>query len=100
VLNILPHVAAVRHLRDHTVWLRFADGLEGEADVRGGLVGPLFEPLHDPAYFARATVEHGALVWPNGADWAPESLRALVLEAAGVVTAWAQRHRTCPVRAA
>ena len=83
MLNPLPLVVAVRHLRDHTLWLRFADGLEGEADLRSGLVGPLFEPLQSPEFFARATVQHGTLVWPNGADWAPESLRAAVLEAKG-----------------
>jgi hypothetical protein len=83
VLNPLPRVLAVRHVSDHLLWLRFADGLEGQVDLRHGFVGPMFEPLHDPAYFGRAMVEHGAVVWPNGADWAPESLRALVLEAKG-----------------
>lgn len=82
-------------MSDHVLWLRFADGLEGEADLRPGFVGPLFEPLHDPAYFARATVEHGAVVWPNGADWAAESLRSLVLESKG---AGMRPHDDVPLR--
>jgi hypothetical protein len=35
---------------------------------------PVVEPLRDPACFARFTVDD-TLVWPNGADFAPEFLR-------------------------
>jgi hypothetical protein len=83
VLNPLPRVAAVRHVRDHVLWLRFADGVEGELDLRHGLNGPIFEPLHDSRFFARVSLEHGTVTWPNGADWAPESLHELVLAANG-----------------
>jgi len=34
----------------------------------------VFEPLRDPAYFARFFLEGGTIAWPNGADIAPESL--------------------------
>ena len=37
------------------------------------LDGEVFEPLRDPDYFARFTVDE-TLVWPNGADFAPEFL--------------------------
>jgi hypothetical protein len=38
----------------------------------------VFEPLRDPAYFARVEVdpEGGTIGWPNGADMAPEPLYA------------------------
>jgi hypothetical protein len=78
VLNPLLRVTAVRHLRDHVLWLQFTDGLAGEADLAAGLRGRLLEPLRDPGLFARASLEHGTVVWPNGADWASESLHALV----------------------
>ena len=67
-------VVAARPLGGHRVWLRFDDGAEGEIDLAGELDGPVFEPLRDPAYFARFTVDD-TLVWPNGADFAPELLR-------------------------
>ncbi|HLQ01326.1 MAG TPA: hypothetical protein VK143_03400 [Burkholderiales bacterium] len=42
------------------------------------LHGPVFEPLKNIDYFRRFTVhtELHTLVWPNGADFAPEFLRA------------------------
>jgi hypothetical protein len=84
VRHLLPRVAAVRHVRGHVLWLRFSDGVEGEIDLADGLDGELFAPLRDPAIFARATLEHGTVVWPNGADWAPETLYRRVLAAKGV----------------
>jgi len=43
------------------------------------LAGPIFEPLRDPDYFALATVDpvRGTVIWPNGADFAPEALHGL-----------------------
>lgn len=70
----IPHVIEARPLGGHRVWLRFDDGAEGELDLAGELDGPVFAPLRDPAYFARFTVDD-TLVWPNGADFAPEFLR-------------------------
>ena len=60
----------------YTVWLRFRDGTTGEIDLRPELSGPIFEPLHDPAVFRQFTIhpEFQTLVWPNGADFAPEFL--------------------------
>jgi hypothetical protein len=61
-----------------TVWVRFRDGSAGEVDLSPVLWGPVFEPLKDPAYFRTFTVqpEFLTLVWPNGADIAPEYLHA------------------------
>jgi hypothetical protein len=70
------HVLEARHVAGHTVWLRFRDGTEGEGDLTAALRGPVFEPLHDVACFRRFSVhaEFHTLVWPNGADLAPEFL--------------------------
>jgi hypothetical protein len=68
-------VVEARHVRDYVLWLRFADGSEGEADLACELWGPVFEPLKDPALFrAFRVAEYGTIEWPNGADLAPEFL--------------------------
>lgn len=61
----------------HRVWLRFDDGLSGETDLAAELDGEVFEPLRDPGTFARFVVDE-TLLWPNGADLAPEFLHARV----------------------
>ncbi len=78
------HVIDARHVSDFVVWLRFRDGTEGQVDLASELVGPVFELLHDPSEFARFSVhpEFHTLVWPNGADIAPELLHQRVRAAA------------------
>ncbi len=67
---------------DHLLRVEFSDGTDTVVDVRPLLDGPVFEPLLDPAYFARVTLDPvcGTVVWPNGADLAPEALHALRFE--------------------
>lgn len=81
---MLPHVIEARYVAGYTVWLRFSDGAEGEVDLSSELHGPIFEPLKDIALFRRFVVhpELKTLVWPNGADLAPEFLRAAIKVAA------------------
>jgi Protein of unknown function (DUF2442) len=71
-------------LPDFRLWLRFNDGVEGIADLSSELTGPVFDPLRDPDRFATARLdpELQTVAWPNGADLAPEFLRALVLGSA------------------
>jgi Protein of unknown function (DUF2442) len=47
------------------------------------LDGVIFEPLRDPADFGSVTLDSicGTVVWPNGADFAPEALHDLDAEA-------------------
>ncbi len=68
-----PRVVKAKHRGDFRVLLSFSDGLEAEVDLRDELWGEIFQPLRDPAYFARFEVDD-TLVWPNGADFAPEFL--------------------------
>ncbi|MGH8849805.1 MAG: DUF2442 domain-containing protein [Casimicrobiaceae bacterium] len=81
---MLPHIIEVRYVTGYTVWLRFSDGAEGEVDVTNELYGPIFEPLRDVEVFRQVTVhpELKTLVWPNGADFAPEFLRSSLRVAA------------------
>ena len=59
--------------------LSFNDGTAKVVDVAPLLIGPVFEPLRDAAYFARVTLDPicGTVTWPNGADFAPEALHGL-----------------------
>ena len=70
------HIVAGKHVRAHTVWLKFRDGTSGEIDLAPVLSGPIMSPLRDVDYFAAFTIhpEFHTLVWPNGADFAPEYL--------------------------
>jgi hypothetical protein len=66
----------------HSLRLTFNDGTTKQVNVNPLLDGPIFEPLRDPAYFARVTLDSicGTVVWPNGADFAPEALQELDAE--------------------
>jgi Protein of unknown function (DUF2442) len=56
--------------------LTFADGKVGEIDLEGELWGEVFEPLKNLELFKqfRADSELMTIVWPSGADLAPEYL--------------------------
>lgn len=74
-----PLLIEARPLGGHAVHVRFADGTTADIDLSYLLdCGGVFEPLHDPDYFARLRAEGGAgtIMWPNGADIAPETLYA------------------------
>jgi hypothetical protein len=74
------HITAVEPLDGYRLRLTFEDGVSGEIDLADELWGPVFEPLHDRAYFMQVAVdEHcGTIVWPDGADFAPEWLYEVV----------------------
>ena len=73
-------VMEARYVGGFVVWLRFRDGTAGEIDLAARLKGEVFQPLRDPEYFRTFTVhpEFRTLVWPNGADVAPETLHDAV----------------------
>lgn len=66
----------------HSLWLEFNDGLQKTVNVLPLLRGVVFEPLLDPVYFGRVLLDPvaGTVVWPNGADLAPEALHDLPTE--------------------
>jgi hypothetical protein len=72
--RVLHDIVDVRRLDGHRLHLRFDDGVEGEVDVARLIeFSGVFEPLHDPAYFAQVAVmtDLGTISWPNGADLDP-----------------------------
>jgi phage terminase large subunit-like protein len=70
---------------------RFDDNSEQLIDMRPILAGELYGPLRDLALFNRVELdrERGTLVWPNGADFDPETLRNWPQYA----SAWAERAK-------
>jgi len=72
------HVVSAKYTSGYRVWVSFDDGTSGEVDLTNRLQGTIFEPLNDPDYFAKLTVdpELETIVWPNGADLAPEFLKS------------------------
>ena len=80
----LIHVRGVEVVGDHRLRLRFEDGAEGEVDLAGWRWRGVFEPLADSDYFRQVRLdgELGTIVWPNGADIAPETLHAWVVRGA------------------
>jgi hypothetical protein len=80
-------VVEARHVRDYVIWLRFRDGTQGEIDLEPELHGEVFEPLRDPSVFRSFTIDPDfcTLVWPTGADIAPEFLHDNVKASTTVV---------------
>ena len=70
----LPSVVRAEYRDGFRIHLTFNDNSERTVDFRPWLDGPIFEPLKDPNYFQRFFLEGGTVVWPNGADIAPETL--------------------------
>ncbi|VVT23095.1 conserved hypothetical protein [Sphingomonas sp. EC-HK361] len=65
------------------LWLTFSDGSTAhwsaiELIARDTV---MTRPLADPAYFARAFIEGGALAWPNGFELSAPSLHRRLEEA-------------------
>lgn len=80
-------IVNLEYLGDQRLRLTFADGIVAEIDFGPkleSLSGPVFEPLRDPDYFAKVSIDRElrTIVWPNGADFAPDVLHALAVAAA------------------
>ena len=73
------HVDKAEYIEAHRVWLEFNDGSAGEVDLSNELGGKIFAPLQRTDYFRTFTLEGHTLSWDNGADFAPEFLKELML---------------------
>jgi hypothetical protein len=71
-------ITAVEVIGEYRLRLTFQDGTFGDVDFADRDWLGVFEPLRDPAYFARVAVDPdgGTIAWPNGLDMAPEPLYA------------------------
>ncbi|MCG8618519.1 MAG: DUF2442 domain-containing protein [Desulfobacterales bacterium] len=71
-----PRITDAKYIDGYKLFIRFADGSEGEIDFEPELTGDVFEPLKELSYFKQFSVNRDihTIVWPNGADFAPEFL--------------------------
>src|SRR6266540_61737 len=73
-MRALPSVVRAEYRGEFRIHLVFSDSSEATVNFRQWLDGPVFGPLKDPSYFRRFFIDGGTVVWPNGADIAPETL--------------------------
>ena len=76
-MTFLPSVVQAEHKSGFRLRVVFNDGTENTIDFAQWLDGPMFEALKAPEFFARYFIDGGTVVWPNGADIAPETLYAV-----------------------
>ena len=73
---MIPILKNAEYIENYRLRLTFSDGKVGDIDLASELWGEVFEPLKDLALFRLFKVDQelGTVVWPNGADFAPEFL--------------------------
>jgi hypothetical protein len=76
MLHRIVRVTAFKVLGPSTLWLKFNDGLERTIDFSPVLAGDIYKALNDPDCFSQVRLdpEIHTVVWPNGADFDPETL--------------------------
>lgn len=78
---MLKDIVGATPLDGYRLLLRFEDGVEGEVDVsRLVTFDGVFAELHDLEMFRQVRVDAatGTIVWPGGADLAPDTLHDLI----------------------
>jgi hypothetical protein len=71
-----PAATKVKVSRPYLLNISFEDGEQRLIDMEDYLHGEMFEPLRDFDLFSQASIDEvwHTVVWPNGADLAPEFL--------------------------
>ena len=72
----MHYVTDALYAGSYKLRLRFDDDAVRVVDLAEHLDGPVFQPLKDPSFFKRFTLNHDidTVVWPNGADFSPDFL--------------------------
>jgi uncharacterized protein DUF2442 len=76
MIGLTPDITEAAVVRHGVLRLRFSDGLTGEVGVLSRMRGPVFDQARTSEGFGRVRVdaETGTVVWPGGADLAPDTL--------------------------
>ncbi len=75
-MHAIYKVRAFQRIGPFTLRISFDDSSWQSIDFRPVLAGELYGPLNDPSLFNQVYIdpEIHTLVWPNGADFDPETL--------------------------
>jgi hypothetical protein len=74
--GLTPDITAATVVEYGVLRLTFADGLSAEINVLDRMRGPVFAEARTTEGFAKVALdaETGTVVWPGGADLAPDTL--------------------------
>ena len=73
-MRICYHVTEVAVAGPLTLTVAFVDGTTGVVRFEPSHLHGIYTPLADPAFFAKAHVDHGAVAWPGDIDIAPDAM--------------------------
>ena len=76
------HITKAKYLKGYEVEVTFNNGRKGIANLLAALKGTVFEALKDKSQFSAFTLDEEleTIVWPNGADLAPEYIYFLAFK--------------------
>jgi hypothetical protein len=76
MIGLTPDITEVAVVRHGVLRLQFADGVSGEVHVLDRMLGPVFAAARTEDGFSEARLdpETATVVWPGGADLAPDTL--------------------------
>ena len=72
------HVTNCKYIEQYKIWVSFDDNTDGVIDLKDSLDGNVFKSLKNLENFReiKYSPELQTIVWPNGADFAPEYLKS------------------------
>jgi hypothetical protein len=77
MMAINAAVVSAKALPSHVLDITFANGEHKRFDIKPYLHYPVFQKLKDEAYFQRAHVDYGTVVWDEATDFSPDTLYRL-----------------------
>jgi hypothetical protein len=67
-------VIEVKVTENLSLYVRFADGTNGQVRFMPQHLTGIFEPLKNPQFFNQVFIDSGVVAWPNEVDLAPDAM--------------------------